>query len=300
MQKSVEVSGDTQRYIRSFEHIGEVTALAQQSLRAKDSNDRSSQNSGSEFSGTHNLEEAIDLLQFGWPEGMAAARDLLSKIDLDEMTQQFQERFTQTTYYDLAGDEADVGRYLDGDPESMRNIVVVPQKVGSIVKILINLSQHYNVSADRMRRRGVVALGAVEALHRLGYSVDLHGYELSTPSGDSASSTKYEAYIPLLSPGSITNLDTISFAIAHPSFLRRIIFAVEEEEPEEIRDLFGFHSSEGYGIPHDLKPSQYKDPNVIHIGKDEALCKKDKDMPKELKRLLDKLFSQQAKLESAR
>lgn len=299
MQKSVITSGNSERHVRSFEHMGEVTALAQQSLRAKDSYDRSSQNNGSEFSGTKSLEEAIDLLRFGWPEGTSAAQELLAKIDLDEITQQFQERFTQTTYYDLAGDEADVGRYLDGDPESMRNIIVVPQKVGSIVKILVNHSQHHYIEAGVMRRRGVVTLGLVEALHKLGYSVDLQAYGVVTPSGGGDPSKKYETYIPLLSPGSITNLDTISFAIAHPSFLRRIIFALKEEEPEEIRDLFGFHSTSGYGVPQDLKPNQYKDPDIIHIGKDKALCKKNKDMPKELKRLLNKLFSQQAKLEPA-
>lgn len=183
MQKSVITSGNSERHVRSFEHMGEVTALAQQSLRAKDSYDRSSQNNGSEFSGTKSLEEAIDLLRFGWPEGTSAAQELLAKIDLDEITQQFQERFTQTTYYDLAGDEADVGRYLDGDPESMRNIIVVPQKVGSIVKILVNHSQHHYIEAGVMRRRGVVTLGLVEALHKLGYSVDLQAYGVVTPSG---------------------------------------------------------------------------------------------------------------------
>jgi hypothetical protein len=296
MRSTTIEDGNTTRYLRQYDHIGDVADRAERVLHRDYTDDCSSINGNYSFTQTESLGESMELLRYGWQEGAQAARELLATIDLNEITEQFPQRFAQTIYYDTSGQEPDLSRFLANDPDNMVNVVPNREKIGSIANILINLSQHAMVGADRMRRRGVVVLGLVEALGRLGYSADVQGYEVSTPSRHNTESV-YEMRIPLLSAGTYPNTDTVAFAISHPSFLRRIMFALEEEEPNNIRRRFGFHDSGGYGVPWDLEAESYESSDTIHISKDEALCSYDEEMPEELKRMLYELFSRNAEVE---
>jgi hypothetical protein len=297
MQQLSERTEQGQSYLRVYDDIGEVADHAEQTLRSRHGRGQNASINGDyDFTHTDSLEEALELLRHGWPEGLQAAQDLLSKIDIHAIAEQFPQRFSQEIEHDVAGDEPDVDRYLVNDPESMITVTPSIDRIGSIATILVNASQHARVKASRMRRRGVVVMGLVEALTSLGYSVDLQAYQLITPE-DYDKSAMHETRIPLLSPGMPASLDTIAFAVAHPSFLRRIMFALEERESTKIRDRFGIWESEGYGFPRDLDPTSYEGTDTIHIGKDKALCSSDSKMPKQLEKMLHHLFSREAALE---
>lgn len=293
-QTNLEIAHGGTHYLRTYEHIGDLADQAEQSLREGDASTCSSQSSNSEFSQTRSLDKALGLMRYGWPKGTEAAQELLDTIDLHEITAQFPERPVLEIYYDVAGDEPDIDRYLTNDPENMRNIIPITETIGTIATILVNCTQPSQLEADVMRRRGVVVLGLIEALTSLGYSANVQVYELV-----SASSDLYELRVPLLEAGTSVDIDTVAFAVAHPSFLRRVVFATQETEPKKVRNHFGFWPDEGYGSVQDLDPAAYEGTGVIHIGKDEALCTKDKQMTTELNKLLKKLFSQEATVERA-
>lgn len=300
MQRTeLEIARGGTHYLRNYENIGELAGQAEESLRTGSASTCASQEPDSEFSQTRSLDKAIDLMRFGWPKGTKAAQKLLDTVDIHEITAMFPERPVLDVYYDVAGDEPDIDRFLTNDPENMRNIIPITETIGTIATILVNCAQHAYVEADIMRRRGVVVLGLIEAITSLGYGVNVEAYDYSSPSVDRPSSDMYELRVPLLEAGAAVDRDTLAFAIAHPSFLRRIIFAAQETEPKKIRDRFGFWPSGGYGVPHDLKRAAYEGTGVIHIGKDQALCESDKQMTKELNKLLKKLFSQEAAIEQS-
>ena len=78
-----------------------------------------------------------------------------------------------------------------------------------------------------------------------------------------------EYYIPIIEPGNYLDIDTASFCLAHPSFLRRAMFAVNETEKDKIRKVAGFYSGGGYGVPS--KIFSKIPPNSFIINKGEGI-----------------------------
>ena len=116
--------------------------------------------------------------------------------------------------------------------------------------MLVNCSVSHNVSAERIMRRGAALYTAIEALRADGYSLGLTMVEACTPSGYSDDIVGVEYQIPIIQPGQYLDIDTAAFCLAHPSFLRRLTFAINEHESEEIRKIMGYVSGYGYGQPH--------------------------------------------------
>jgi hypothetical protein len=52
--------------------------------------------------------------------------------------------------------------------------------------------------------------------------------------------------------GEYINPARLAFWAAHPAALRRCIFRYNEQQPDQIREQFGFHDSAGYGGPGDI------------------------------------------------
>lgn len=83
------------------------------------------------FRGTHTMEEARDLLFHGWEDG---AKQLKSKLDAKVNVNN--SGYRNKAFYDIAGFQCSVPRYLQGIPTNMINNkkVIQKQKVVNITK----------------------------------------------------------------------------------------------------------------------------------------------------------------------
>ncbi len=202
-----------------------------------------------DWSGTSSLHEAIDLAYNGWPEGRARLESLREKLSIEQLLPTSQ-RIEEVR--DVFGDEPNVDLFLSGEPEHM---ITLEEKVlregGKLIRLCVNRSAASSVSSERITRRGLALLMAIETLVTLGYSLEFSIYQSVKSDRDSY----YDIMIPVLHAGDPISLDSFAFLLMHPAVLRRLIFAAEETESRDLRTEFGFDSSY-YGYPRDplIKP----------------------------------------------
>lgn len=194
------------------------------------------------WSGTRTMGDAIQIARYGWPEGRELIRETLERIDTDELIGM---RETMEPYEDVAGDEVDIDRYLSGDHKNMMQYDLRYDQNGKVVDLFVNCSVSAYVTPQQIIKRGAAILAARELLASNGYTMGITMVESTTNHG----STKVEYRIPLIHPGGYMDLDTAAFCLAHPSFLRRLVFALNENEKEPLRERMGFVESGGYGLP---------------------------------------------------
>ena len=172
---------------------------------------------------------------------------------------------------DYTGDEVDIYRFLSGDPENMVEYHLEDSKYGKQANMLVNCSLSSSVSPERIIKRGAAIYSAIEALRAEGYALGLTMVESSKPERHSKKHKIYgvEYHIPIIEPGNYLDIDTASFCLAHPSFLRRAMFAVNETDKDKIRKVAGFYSGGGYGVPS--KIFSKIPPNSFVINKGEGI-----------------------------
>lgn len=266
----------TTQYFRQLEGIAEVIELA----KIIDNSERlfrrgcgSTAEDRNDFTHTKTLTEAIDLCQNGWPEGRQKIKDALADLDEDGVAN----LGSQVNYdFDVSGDEPDVDRYLAGEPESMIDYFIKPNSKGRNVKLIVSAAQPAFIHADKITRRGVAIAAALESVALAGFGIELEMAERTTSSEYTGTAAEYR--IPVVKAGDYLNLDSLAFALLHPSFLRRMIFALNENETERIRNLMGFWVDRGYGRPAEPQLRPDEDTAVI-VDRDEGMLDSDSQIP---------------------
>jgi len=188
---------------------------------------------------TKSFSEAKDLLINGWPEGTKSILKLKEKLDLNAFVEK-----SFAIKYDLIGDYPDPGVYNSGNPECMIDFTYKNNKKG-IINIYINSVASSTFSDEDFLRRGASTLCLIDHLENQGYRCGLYTGESLTSYGN----TTYEIIAPLKEPNQQIDLSRLAFVTSHPSFLRRIIFYINELSPENIRSTFGFNEYGSYGRP---------------------------------------------------
>lgn len=252
-------SGDTEQvHVGMLDDSQELVSMAEGVINFPPNKraDCSSMVGSYEFTGTYSLPYAIELAKEGWEEGRTHVTEELEQISTPEL---LGHTVMPEAFFAVDGEEPDVGRFLDGEPESMINYAFPETPQGHLIEIVVNCSQEARVPARDIIRRGAAIVAAMQRLQTDGYSVGL-------TVGDSTrrGRTQIEYYVPVLSAGQYTDIDALSFALIHPSYLRRLMFAVAEHESDDIRNKMGFYVGGGYGQPaplHHLPPAEH--PQVI-------------------------------------
>ncbi len=265
--------GDHEYCTRQLSGISEVIDIAEQ-INSQPEGERSncaSINGEYSFTHTNSLEEAIKLCKYGWPEGRERVLKAMANLGIEDGLANLGQVIEYQ--HETAGDEPDIDRYLAGDPENMINYYLDESTAGRIVKLLVNVSQPSYMNPDIIMRRGIAIVAAVETAAAAGYGVQLEAAEHTVSRYDGQS---LEYRIPLAQAGEYLNIDTVTFAITHPSFLRRLVFTLNENESDEIRDKFGFWESGGYGMPRTVK--LHEDEHAIVIDKDDGLLRDDSEI----------------------
>lgn len=184
---------------------------------------------------------AVRLAREGWPEGLELIAPVLARVD--ELVAHAMPE--PQPVYDVVGDAPDVGAYLAGVPE---NMLTQEEAEGRhrLVRLLVNVSASWGVSSATIRARGTLACALADALERAGYRCEIFAvFSTDTRDGKHRSFTVRtllkRAEEPLC-------MDRIVFALVHPAFMRRILFRIVEQIPDEdFRE--SFIGNGGYGRP---------------------------------------------------
>lgn len=223
------------------------------------------------WSGSHTMEEAIEVARFGWEEGRKYLQQRIGEIAVDQL---IGDHTVVNQRYQLAGDEVDIDRYLIGEPEQMIEYYTEPERNGKHVTILANIGVPATVQPQQIMRRGGAMYAAMEALRSNGYSTGLSVADVTV-----AGLNQIEHFIPITKPGEYLDIDTAAFCLAHPSFPRRGLFAALEHESLGLRHSMGITRDGTYGATGNIKTEL--PPSTVLIDKEEGL---DLETPAEIQR----------------
>ena len=201
-----------------------------------------SRDNQSGFRGTRSWEEARSLALSGWPEGEELIKKY-SQLLFDRVASMLE----QPRYlYDVEGTDFDVNRVLSGEPEvwlqEYHENVPAP---GKVIRLVYNGGASGGVPTSVITARGAVAAALVTLLEHAGHSVELEVRD------ESVSGKTLRMGVLVKRAGQPLNLGEVAFALAHPSFLRRLVFSLMEHSPTDFWPSF----SSGYGRP-DTTPKE--------------------------------------------
>lgn len=176
---------------------------------------------------------AEHLFTHGWD---TAAEKMAQKVKLTVATPQPVR--TSKPAFGVVGSQASVPRYLQGIPTSMvsRQITYSKQKVVTITK---GISYSGWWTSQAILEESIKALQIIQSLESAGKRVRLN-VMVATTKGNKHSICK----VCVKQPDERLNISKMSFALAHPSMLRRFFFKWIEVDPFRTFDL-GY----GYGAP---------------------------------------------------
>lgn len=212
----------------------EVSTLFKGPYKNRKFEDLSSVSGNASFTGTHSFNDALNLLRNGWEHG---AKELTKKLKVKNNSPQME--LVRKTVYDIVGFQACVPRYLQGVPQSMINKRMIPQKQ-KVLTLVKDICYSAGVSQERIMEDSITFLQIVQAIEAQGIRVNINAAFLSKEGNE-------WSWVRLKIKGANEriNISKMAFAMAHPSFLRRMMFRYIETD-ERLQSK-GF--TRGYGVP---------------------------------------------------
>jgi hypothetical protein len=238
MKETTTNSGRKTIYTRTFENISELlywTSLDQQNTKAFGTGKCSSETGDPYFTGTKNYMEANELLKNGWDQG---AKDLNTKLKIANMSNHTKD--VQRAVNDIVGFQVNVPRYLQGVPTNMINKRSVKQKQ-KIITLVKSISYSGGVDKSRIMEDSVKFLQLVQEIEKQGIRVNI-----DVCLGSEVGNEQALFRVRIKKANERLNISKMSFPLVHPSFLRRILFKVMENETR-----FKNYWGSGYGRPID-------------------------------------------------
>lgn len=170
---------------------------------------------------TSSLADAVKVSDEGW----ADVRPEIDKM-LAEVQEQVGERLATVTRFQigLAGGSVHMGRFLAGRPDCMVGFRKQESaRHGRMVRVIYDFGANGGTHASEMLKRGSIVAVLIDTLKTLGLSVELIG-ETSVKIGSDLHTT----LVTLQDPREHMDINALAYAVAHPSMLRRLTFAVRE------------------------------------------------------------------------
>ena len=216
----------------------------------------SSQTGSYNFTGTNSYDEAIDLFRNGWKE-MAA-----------KLNKKLNQKLNGTVYgmqrkqvYSQAGYQVSVGRYLQGNPCSMINIVNKPVKQ-KVIEINKSIDYSAFTSKEKILDESIKALQIVSKLESQGMRV-----KLNIVLGSMTNDFGFVIKVCIKNSNERFNISKMAFPLVNPSMLRRLMLRFIEVYPKITRDF-----TSGYGSPaktellKEVFEKEYLIPNFISVN----------------------------------
>lgn len=173
---------------------------------------------GDSWAGGVTFDQACELATNGWDAKSREVQATLSRVgDVPELAPE----------WDVAGDEVDVTRFLQGVPESMVSYPYRPAR-RPVVTIYVNLLYSASVHQDTVVRLGLAIFGGIESLRLSGHTVRLLGVFGNLPTGPPGETSHRLETVVLADTRFAYDPTTVVYAIAHPSMLRLLYFGVQD------------------------------------------------------------------------
>lgn len=192
----------------------------------------SKQGSGGDFNAFNSYEEAMDTFR-NHPEKVV-------EFDPAELRIKDESESGQQVNYDVVGDYIDMGRYMEGIPESW-GAMRMGNARNRRVNILVNINHVWSTSHKDITRRGERILRLVDALEAGGVRTQVVGIESNQCGHTEILLKRHEE------PLTISDLAVVG----HPEFLRRIVFRINEHS--KTWD-YGYGSARVFSDVIDAKP----------------------------------------------
>lgn len=220
------------------------------------------------FSGTDNFTTAMHMARHGW-DGLA---DLLARTPVRE-TPKFNAVTDFSVRFNVAGGAINIGRYLAGLPDCMYGIasprhLTRPQKVQ---KILFTFDMNCSYPATTLAAVGLETYNIAESLEMANIRTEIIWHMRVTSNVSLCQQVRhttgiYDVYVTLKHANQPLQFNRHMFAIAHPSFLRRLVFSEMERNAPDVIRQFGFRVNYGYGTPGHLDATDLaKIPDTLYI-----------------------------------
>lgn len=196
------------------------------------------------FFGASTYEEAHHLARTGLPregiEALALSEKQLQETDRELVSAQFQ------TYYDVAGSDVDVSRFLSGEPENMvAYYMEVEPRVAPVVTLVISTAVHCGISVDAIRRHGRALMAMLEAIESTGLQTEIWADQFTKGSGGKTCRVAAR----LKAPGELFDAGMFMFAMTHPAFYRAIGIKNMYGIPKSWHGPLSMSASGGHGQP---------------------------------------------------
>lgn len=208
---------------------------------------------------TKDIDEAFSWATDGWPEATLlfnkykhlVPHGLLDKLLPAEEIGSKWEHAVSGGFIDMSVAAQDIGPLhfiteVEDDNEIRRG--------KNVQRIFVNAMQSHQTCTEAIMTRGILAFAVVDHLETLGYSIELNVE--STIKG--CSSDLFLTIVTKLKGfGESNNINRCLFALAHPSYLRRLIFGVQETISRDLRKKFYIGQSYGSisGVATRQKPN---------------------------------------------
>lgn len=170
-----------------------------------------------DFTGTKNIEEAKILC-------LKANSTEIDKfiVSNNEFEKLFSIKSQKRNFVeDVYGSRLLVSKALTGNPRSMQRLI--RNEPLKCINVWVNCSCCGHASTQAIMNRGIIVLNLVKLLEKNGYKVNINFFELSRERDE-----VFYAKVNIKRPGEKLDLSSTYFPMCHPSFLRRIIFALQE------------------------------------------------------------------------
>jgi hypothetical protein len=129
--------------------------------------------------------------------------------------------------FDIVGFQASVPRYLQGIPTNMINKKTFKQKA-KVVTLVKSVSYHAGITTEEIMDDSVKFLQIIQEIEKQGIRVNVHvAWAGVTHNNDDTLAIR----LPIKKASERFNISKMSFALLHPSFLRRIVFRALETDP---------------------------------------------------------------------
>lgn len=200
---------------------------------------RQSRKADKDWAMTASFEEAVRFALYGWDEGIRHI------VGLNDRIQEKVARVVPHYGMELSetGADVDVATYLTGERACMWDWIDDAGRK-PVVRVTVNAMASGWVPAQHYMTAGVMAASLIDALEQTGRRVELEVQNSISSFGGSRgkSITRVQAKLP----NDALDIGAIAFAVANPSYLRRIWFSAQERLNPTQRDRFSV--GHGYGV----------------------------------------------------
>lgn len=239
------------KYINKFGSLGEFIEAARRPSAADAKSSKREGNGGKDFTGTSTFDEAVDLAVRGWPEGRDKLMTVLS-------TAQASMTFTPSLTMDVAGAYPIPALAAAGDPCSMVDLAPTEERVRPIVRLVIQRGASAAYTVDEFTVYGAAVLSYIDGLEASGYRCEITTAFCSDLKSDGSSVTT----CVVKRAEEQMEIDRMAYVLAHPSFFRRICFAVLESTEGLAKVL----NRNGYGFSRNPSAEDFDRDQVLVPG----------------------------------